>query len=102
VRTIPFSGDAYLFTEATLARVSEIAGVYGLFRWDARTQMYHCLYVGMTDNLRRRLSEHFNNPPIAGVTHFFAEAWNTFQQRTTRETELIREFNPPGNTVGKL
>ena len=73
-----------------------------MFTWDPIRKVYICLYVGMTDNLRRRLAEHFNNPPIAGVTHFFGEAWNSALQRMQREAELIREFNPPGNTVGKL
>ena len=100
--TIPFSGNAYAFNKATIDTVYGIGGVYGLFRWDPRTSQYVNLYVGSTDNLRRRLAEHFNNPPIAGVTHFFAEAWTTAAQRTQREAELIREFNPPGNTVGKL
>ena len=76
--------------------------MYGLFRYNSVTLIYENLYVGLTDNLRRRLTEHFNNPPIAGVTHFFAEAWATAAERKQREAELIREFNPPGNTVGKL
>ena len=41
--------------------------------------------------------EYYNNPPIIGVTHFFAEAIATEEQRIQREKELIVEFNPPGN-----
>jgi hypothetical protein len=102
VREIPFNGNAYAFNNPTLDTVYEVGGVYGLFRYNPFTFIYECLYVGMTDNLRRRLAEHFNNPPIAGITHFFAEAWSTAKQRQQREAELIREFNPPGNKVGKL
>jgi len=102
VRTIPFSGNAYAFDRLTISTLYEVSGVYGLFRYNPRTFIYENLYVGETDNLRRRLAEHFNNPPIAGATHFFAEAHASARQRQQREAELIREFNPPGNTVGKL
>ena len=99
MRAIPFSGNAFAFNDPTIKTIKEISGVYGLFRYNQYTRIYENLYVGETDNLRRRLTEHFNNPPIAGVTHFFAEVT---LQRKQREAELIREFNPPGNKVGKL
>ena len=99
---MPFQGDAYRFNRPTLATVNEVGAVYGLFQWNATRNVYVCLYVGLTDNLRRRLSEHINNPPIAGSTHFFAEVITTQLQRERRERELIAEFNPPGNTVGRL
>jgi hypothetical protein len=101
VLTIPFSGNAFAFNKPTIETINQIGGVYGLFRWDSSISKYVCRYVGMTDNLRRRLMEHFNNPPIAGVTHFFAEALGTLQQRIAREQQLILEFDPPGNKVGK-
>jgi hypothetical protein len=99
---VPFSGNAFAFNKPTIDTINPIGGVYGLFQWTPSIGKYVCRYVGLTDNLRRRLAEHFNNPPIAGVTHFFAEGWSTAQQRTAREAQLILEFNPPGNTVGKL
>jgi hypothetical protein len=102
VRAIPIGGKAFAFNRLTIETIKEIAGVYGLFYFNPRTNIYENLYVGMTDNLRKRLAEHFNNPPIAGATHFFAEVWTSAQQRAQREAELIREFNPPGNKVGKL
>ena len=92
---MPFSSQAYAFDDATLNTVNEVAGVYGLFQQVGSS--YHCRYVGQSDNLRRRLREHFNNPPIAGCTHFFAEAIPSALQRSAREQALIREFNPPGN-----
>lgn len=95
---MPFAGNAHLFDDATLNTVNEVGGVYGLFQWNGR--VYVCLYVGMSDNLRRRLREHFNNPPIRGITYFFAEAISGPLQRSLREQALISEFNPPGNTVG--
>jgi hypothetical protein len=95
---VPFSGSDYSFNTLTLGAVNEVGAVYGLFR-PSRTRpgFYTCLYVGQTNNLRTRLYEHYNNPPIAGVTHFFAEVIGTEQQRKLREKVLIAEFNPPGN-----
>ena len=94
-----FSGQSYPFNWKTLQTVNEVGAVYGLFKQTLRG--LECLYVGKTDNLRRRLFEHNQNPPIAGVTHFLAEAIGTEAARTSRELVLIREFNPPGNTFGK-
>ena len=96
---MPFSGSAYAFTQAGAAVANPVGAVYGLFRW--QPGRYICLYVGKTDNLRRRLAEHLNNPPIAGITHWFAEAHETELRRTAREAMLITEFQPPGNTVGR-
>jgi hypothetical protein len=93
---MPFNGQAYAFCDATLNTVNEVAGVYGLFQQTA-PNYFVCRYVGQSDNLRRRLREHFNNPPIAGCTHFFAEAIPGVLQRSVREKTLIGEFNPPGN-----
>jgi hypothetical protein len=95
---MPFSGTAYNFDDSTLRRVNEIGAVYGLFIPNLfRPGYFTCLYVGQTNNLRVRLCEHMNNPPVAGVTHFFAEVISTEQQRKARERQLIAEFNPIGN-----
>lgn len=96
---MPFSGSAYPFTAGTMFAANEIGAVYGLFSLRAGT--YYCLYVGQTDNLRRRLSEHLNNPPVVGVTHVFVEVHTNSRQRNAREAALIAEFQPPGNTVGR-
>ncbi len=99
---MPFSSDAYPFTLQMIRTVNEVGAVYGLFRpSNSRPGHFLPLYVGRTDNLRRRLAEHYNNPPIAGVTHFFAEVFAIEWQRARREAELIAEFQPPGNTVGR-
>jgi hypothetical protein len=50
----------------------------------------------LSDNSRRRLREHYNNPPIRGITHFHLEVVHSALQRAVREQALIREFNPPG------
>jgi hypothetical protein len=96
---MPFSGNQqYSFDVSTLRTVNQVGAVYGLFRpAPFRPGYFTCLYVGQTNDLRARLYEHFNNPPIAGATHFFAEVITTEQQRKLRERQLIAEFNPPGN-----
>jgi hypothetical protein len=84
-----------------LKEVSDVGTVYGLFKEDRpfRPDHYTCLFVGETNDLRTRLFEHYNNPSIPGVTHFFAEASVTEQHRKMREKELIAEFNPAGNKL---
>ena len=95
---MPFNSSEYSFDLLTLATVNEVGAIYGLFRpTPQRPGFYTCLYVGQTNNLRTRMYEHYNNPPIAGVTHFFAEVITSEQQRKLREKQLIAEFNPPGN-----
>jgi hypothetical protein len=98
---MPFNYGPYFFMGAGIDGMDEVGAVYGLFKPSLRQGYFDCLYVGETDNLRRRLSEHFNNPPVAGITHFFAERWDNTMQRRAREMELIREFNPPANTIGR-
>lgn len=98
---MPFTHGPYVFTRAGIEGMDEVGAVYGLFKSSARPSYFDCLYVGETDNLRRRLGEHFNNPPIAGITYFFADRYDNTLRRMRREEELISEFNPPGNTVGR-
>ena len=95
---MPFKSKAYNFDEESLKSVYEIGATYGLFRPNLyRPGFFTCLYVGQTNNLRVRLCEHLNNPPVIGATHFFAEVISTEQQRKARERQLIAEFNPVGN-----
>lgn len=95
---MPFGGPVYSFDYSTLKTINEVGAVYGLFEpTPFRPGFYTCLYVGQTNSLRTRLCEHFNNPPIAGVTHFFAEVVTNEQQRKLREKQLIAEFSPAGN-----
>ena len=94
---MPFRGSGYAFDQATIATVYEVGAVYGLFKPSARAGWSDCLYVGKTDNLRRRLAEHLSNPPVAGATQFFAEVLASEQHRAERETALLLEFQPPKN-----
>ena len=95
---MPFGGQAYPFNSIVVAGLNEVGAVYGLFQYSPATGIYHCQYVGQTDNLRRRLQEHLSNPPVAGLTHFFAETYSSVAQRLARESALIAEFQPIGNT----
>lgn len=95
---MPFNGSAYALSREVVNSVNEVAAVYGLFRYSQQNLTFYCLYVGQIDNLRRRLLEHLNNPPVAGSTHFFAEVYNNSLQRSARESALIAEFQPVGNT----
>jgi len=92
--TIPVT--AHPFDNATLSRVSAIGGVYVLLRQTTLTD-FTILYVGLSEDLRRRLCEHLNNPPIRGITHFHVEPMANAVQRSLRERYLISVFNPPGN-----
>jgi len=95
---MPFSGKVMSFDATTISSIRDVGAVYGLFMPTLnRPGWYSCLYVGQTGNLRKRLQEHYCLPPIAGVTHFFAEVVTVEQQRKLRERQLIAEFNPPGN-----
>ena len=97
---MPFPPKPFDFNYSTLLTVREIGAVYGLFVPNRyRPGFYICLYVGETDNLRRRLFEHFKYPPVAGATHFFAEISPIDRQRKLREKQLIAEFSPIGNST---
>jgi len=86
---MPFTGSGYAFDQATIATVYEVGAVYGLFKPSARAGWSDCLYVGKTDNLRRRLAEHLSNPPVAAATQFFAEVLASEQHRAEREAALL-------------
>jgi len=94
---MPLTVTPYAFNNATVSRVNEVGGVYCLLQQTATPDRFNILYVGLSDDLHRRLLEHYNNPPIKGVTHFHVEAIPGALARALREQALIREFNPPGN-----
>jgi hypothetical protein len=99
---MPFQFGPYQFNEAGIDSMMEVGGVYGLAKPTVYpVGRYTILYVGKTGNLRERLRSHLNNPPVPGVTHFFAEAIKGDAERTQREYALIQEFQPVGNTLLK-
>ena len=99
---MPFGYGPFTFNEAGIGSMVESGGVYGLARPSASALgRYTILYVGKTGNLRERLRTHLNNPPVSGITHFFAEAVPGDAARTQREYVLVQEFKPVGNTLLK-
>src|SRR5271170_3398695 len=97
---MPFGYGPFTFNEVGIGGILESGGVYGLAR-PAQLGRYTILYVGKTGNLRERLRTHLNNPPVSGITHFFAEALVGDAARTEREYALVQEFKPVGNTLLK-
>ena len=92
----------YNFNQATVDTLREIGGVYGLASAQVwRPGWYTVLYVGKTGNFRERLQYWLNNPPAAGITHFFAEVIANAAERSAHEANLIAEFKPVGNTALK-
>jgi excinuclease UvrABC nuclease subunit len=82
-------------------RLNEVGAVYGLAQPSRQPGRSTILYVGQTGNLRERIQYWLNNPPVAGITHFFVEVIPNEGERLRREAELIAEFKPVGNTLLK-
>jgi len=59
------------------------------------------VYVGKSGNLQERLTYWLNNPPTIGISHFYAEAFDTDAAMSQREEQLIRELQPTCNTLLK-
>jgi predicted GIY-YIG superfamily endonuclease len=59
------------------------------------------LYIGRTDDLARRLSEHLSDADQCmhqrGAVSAVAEVIATESERMRREAQLIAEYNPPCN-----
>ena len=98
---MPFGHGPFTFNETGIGSTNEVGGVYGLAKPTNQLGRYAILYVGKTGNLRERLRTHLNNPPVSGITHFFAEAIASDAARTQREYVLVQEFKPVGNTLLK-
>ncbi|HEX6502418.1 MAG TPA: hypothetical protein VF011_04170 [Terriglobales bacterium] len=97
---MPFQYGPFTFDETGIAGIRQVGGVYGLAK-PTGDGYYRILYVGKTGNLPERLRVHLNNPPVSGITHFFAEAIDGDAARTQREYALVQEFQPVGNTLLK-
>lgn len=88
------TAHTYSFTGGTWG---EVAGVYGIL--NARKQM---IYVGQTDNLKRRMAEHRADTKHCmhryGPTWVWAEVVSNTATRLKRESALIAEYAPPCNS----
>jgi len=90
---LPFANTT---TFAWDANWNEVAGVYMIL--DAQRRV---IYVGETDNLKRRMDEHRTNTnhPMHSYkpTHVMFEAISNEVARKQREQVLIGEFSPLTN-----
>jgi predicted GIY-YIG superfamily endonuclease len=74
----------------------EIPVVYGILN-----NHQQVIYIGQTDNLKRRMAEHQAN--ALHLMHLYAPAYVVGEiiaddkTRCERERQLIREYNPPCN-----
>ena len=100
---MPFRNTTvYEFNKATIDRLLEVGGVYGLSKPKPLAPGWYIpLYIGETGNLRERVQFWLNNPPVAGITHFFADVIPNAAERKRHEAALIAEFQPVGNTLLK-
>jgi excinuclease UvrABC nuclease subunit len=73
---LPFANNAFAFDKQNIERVYEKPGVYGLFYWNPLTRLFHCLYVGQSDNLRRRLAEHYKATMRSWMFRLTENAWS--------------------------
>lgn len=89
---MPFNSELYSFG----GQWNAVPGVYGIT--NAQQQM---IYIGQTDNLQRRMTEHANDKTHCmhryGPTYTFAEVIQDPDARSAREAQLIAEYNPPCN-----
>lgn len=92
-----YTGKAYTWNAATLNTFNEVGGVY----WVAQLPKtpggdYPVIYVGRTDNFKRRLAEHYNDKTHClwgyAPSHVFAEVISTEVGRIARETAEIRAY----------
>lgn len=89
---MPFNSKLLNF----VATWNEVGGVYGIT--NANSQL---IYIGSTDNFKRRMSEHQNDryhlmhkySPV----YAYAEVISDPTLRLRREQELISEYRPPCN-----
>lgn len=74
----------------------EVSGVYGV-----ATSSNSIVYVGQSENLKRRMQEHLADSTHCMWTYspdrVFAEIVYGEGARRLREAQLIAEFNPPCN-----
>jgi hypothetical protein len=89
--------------DESIVNAVEGGGVYGLATKRSPTHdEFVVLYVGMASNLKERLRHQLNNPPIAGISHFFFERIDNEAERVKRERKLLLELMPVGNALESL
>lgn len=88
----------YGFQGGVIDTITEVGGIYLITNGAGSSP----IYAGQTDNLRRRLKEHFADRKHCCWTyqplHFFAEAVSTQAERLRREKEMIQNLRPVCNS----
>ena len=79
------------FTEENIDKVKEEPGVYNLYSKSAKTPTY----IGSTDNLNRRLTEHEDE----GYRTFTTEHTDSTREARTLEKKLIKKKHPRRNKI---
>ncbi len=83
---MPFSRPPHDFTPAEIEKLRQEPGVYGIT--NASLEM---IYIGQTDNLRRRLSEHYKDNKLL----LWEYAPKKFHTRSWRGAKLCAENARP-------
>jgi hypothetical protein len=96
-----FNYGPYSFDALTISTMKNGYGVYGLAVSNAFIPGLTVVYVGKSTTLRDRLNYWFNNPPGPGITHFYAEAFESEAAMNAREEQLIKQLQPAYNTLLK-
>lgn len=76
-------------------RIEEIPnspGVYLLLSYEGNVN-----YVGKSNELRRRLMEHYNDEDVPGVRHFMCYQTYSTRDAEILERQLLNEYDPPYN-----
>ena len=100
-------GDGWLSPDSYanhFAPVTKRSAVY-LFSVFNRSDFSRCLiaYVGMSTNLKTRLSHHDVLPQLSGPDAWVKRWFKPVPQQQLRDVEwsLIRAFDPPWNIIGR-
>jgi predicted GIY-YIG superfamily endonuclease len=94
------SGDQYTFKYYDFSGSwNEVAGVYIVARYNQASNKIYAIYVGETDNLKERMSNHHKQDCFdknkANILCWLGMA--NQQSRLKAETDLIRGLNTPCN-----
>ena len=92
---MPFSRPPCDFTPTEIEKLRQEPGVYGIIN-----ASFEMLYIGQTDNLRRRLGEHYkdNKLPLwqyAPKKFYYQIVEGSETVRRKRETKLLEEYGAP-------
>lgn len=86
-----------------VARIKEVSGIYRLIYFDPERQNYYVYYIGQTDNLNDRLSQHLHGKEKDSCCSGYLDKYSCFvrvaavstqSDRDGAEVSLYQHFNP--------